>query len=363
MLFTVQVYRGLAVLLVVLYHGTIIVANRYGIPPFFDIFRLGFSGVHLFFVLSGFIILTAHVKDIGVPGRLAWYVNRRLIRIYPIYWIIFFIWGGWRLISVKPDIKGFVLNALLFMWKGEKLIIPVSWTLVYEIIFYAIFAVLVISKRIGVIVIVIWFVSILLIKDKASHQVLHPLNLMFIFGMTTAGLFFWIKKLNAGLRNIISVTSFVLGAMMFLGTAVYYSTLTVDKLIWSEHPVTIIGFGIASALLILASASESIENFFMKRYLLVLIGNASYSIYLVHIQFEKIAFDAVKSVDLIWQEGGHGQIISDMLLVFIVLVAVLCGIIIHLMIERPLLSFLRGMTNTTGRRMNICLSHSSRRAE
>lgn len=350
MLYTVQAYRGLAVILVVLFHGTIIVANRYGVPPFLDVFRFGFSGVHLFFVLSGFIILTAHIKDIGVPGRLGWYVSRRVIRIYPLYWIIFFVWGGWKLVSLNPNINEFALNAFLFTSKS-KLVIPVSWTLLYEILFYAIFAVLVIHKRIGVSLIVIWFVSILFTKGSVSYHFLHPFNLLFIFGLTAAALFHWLKKLSASAIKIISMTSLALGAIMFLGTAVYYSTLTVDQSAWPEHPVTIIGFGLASFLLVVASASESIDNFFKERSLLGLIGNGSYAIYLVHIQFEKIAYDAVKSVDRIWKAGEQSQIISDLLLLFIAIVAVLCGIIIHLAVERPLLSFLREKVNTAGRRV------------
>ena len=70
MLYSLQAYRGLAVLLVVLYHGNNIVARRYGLAPLNDVFSFGFSGVHLFFVLSGFIILTAHIRDIDTPARL-----------------------------------------------------------------------------------------------------------------------------------------------------------------------------------------------------------------------------------------------------------------------------------------------------
>ena len=67
MLYSIQAYRGLAVLIVVFFHGASKVGRKYGIVPFNDFFDTGFSGVHLFFVLSGFIIVTAHVKDIDVP--------------------------------------------------------------------------------------------------------------------------------------------------------------------------------------------------------------------------------------------------------------------------------------------------------
>jgi exopolysaccharide production protein ExoZ len=351
MLYTIQAYRGLAVLLVVLFHGSTMVTHRYGMSPFFDVFSLGFSGVYLFFVLSGFIILMAHAKDIGNPGRLGWYVTRRLIRIYPIYWIVFLVWGGWKLLSVKADMAEFARNALFFM-SNAKLVIPVSWTLLYEIIFYTLFAVLVLNKRIGIAVMGVWFMAILFQWGNAGPHILHPFNLLFVFGLTAAALSFRLGKVRAGARKTIAAASLILGIIIFLGTAAYYSTLPVEKSAWPEHPVTIIGFGVASALLVLASVSESIDRFFRERYLIGLIGNASYSIYLVHIQFEKIAFNAVKSVGWIGKDGARSMIISDLLLVYIAGVAVFCGIIIHLKIERPLLSFLRGRLNAVGRRVN-----------
>jgi exopolysaccharide production protein ExoZ len=348
MLYAIQAYRGLAVLLVVFFHGSIIVAQRYGVPPFFNVFSLGFSGVYLFFVLSGFIILTAHAKDIGDPRRLAWYAARRLIRIYPIYWLLFLVWGGWKLVSIKPDPAEFLRNAFLFM-SSEKLVIPVSWTLLYEIIFYALFAVLVINKRIGMAVFGIWFLAILAHWGTAGPHILHPFNLLFVFGLTAAAVSFQLRKLRAGARRAGAMAGLVLGIIVFLGTAAYYSTLPVAESAWPEHPVAILGFGLGSALLVLASASESIDRFFRQRHLVALIGNASYSIYLAHIQFEKIAFNAVKSVGWIWKDGERSSVIADLLLVYIAGVAVLCGVIIHLKIERPLLAFLRGKLNSLGR--------------
>jgi peptidoglycan/LPS O-acetylase OafA/YrhL len=54
-------------------------------------FRWGDAGVEFFFVLSGFIIASAHAGDISRPARLIPYLQRRIIRIYPPYWIIFAI--------------------------------------------------------------------------------------------------------------------------------------------------------------------------------------------------------------------------------------------------------------------------------
>ena len=346
MLYSIQAYRGIAVLLVVLFHGTYKVEHNYGIEPFFGVFNYGFSGVHLFFVLSGFIILTAHMKDIGIPKRLFWYFKRRLIRIYPIYWLIFFFLGGWKFISVNIDLETFFLNAFLFT-AGTKLVIAVSWTMLYEIIFYIIFAVLIINKKLGTIAIAVWFISILLNWNNPGFVFLHHFNLLFIFGMLAATLRLKIMHFDSGIYSLISKISFSLGILVFLGTSIYYSNLNVSLTSWPAHPVTIVGFGLASVLLVLGSASPEVEAAFKRHNILRLIGDASYSIYLVHLWSLKALFNLVRSLTEratgIALDDGMGQslLVSDILLSFIVIFSVLVGIIVHLKVEQPLLLFLR----------------------
>jgi peptidoglycan/LPS O-acetylase OafA/YrhL len=62
-LYTPQVCRGLACLLVAIYHGAALVGNWYGVKPLLTLTNFGFSGVHMFFVISGLIIAHAHRDD------------------------------------------------------------------------------------------------------------------------------------------------------------------------------------------------------------------------------------------------------------------------------------------------------------
>jgi peptidoglycan/LPS O-acetylase OafA/YrhL len=284
-------------------------------------FRLGFAGVFLFFVLSGFIILTAHIHDVGSPRRLTWYLARRLIRIYPIYWIVFIVWGGWRFVSIKPDLGELALNALLFSAKS-KLVIAVGWTLLYEIIFYAMFALLVINKRLGIAAMLIWFAGVLLFHDRANHQMLHPFNLLFMFGLASSAIFFRLQKLPPAWGRILGALGLALGTTLFVGTALAYSTLDVDKFAWQSHPMSVVGFGLASALMILAAASPALEGFFQRWSLMGLLGNASYSIYLVHLQFEKIFLDATRLLAWLWQPANKSGLAADALFLFVSAAAV-----------------------------------------
>ena len=87
-LYSVQVFRGLAALLVVLFHGTQFISRKFGVAPLGGLFFFGFAGLHLFFVLSGYIIYFIHRPDIGLPRRFFGFARKRIIRIYPAYWAI-----------------------------------------------------------------------------------------------------------------------------------------------------------------------------------------------------------------------------------------------------------------------------------
>ncbi len=71
--------RGLAALSVVVYHTYIILMEpQYGGHVLFaPVARHGVLGVSFFFVLSGFIISSAHWRDIGQPAAISRYAVRR----------------------------------------------------------------------------------------------------------------------------------------------------------------------------------------------------------------------------------------------------------------------------------------------
>ena len=79
--------RGVAILAVVLYHceprlrGTFLEA----------IIVWGWSGVSLFFVLSGFLITGIILDDGATSGFYANFYARRCLRIWPVYWLLLFL--------------------------------------------------------------------------------------------------------------------------------------------------------------------------------------------------------------------------------------------------------------------------------
>ena len=119
---SLQAGRAIAAMLVVLFHlGGAIAAQKYfGISAFSVPFSFGASGVEFFFVLSGFIIFAAHRNDIFQPRKLAGYLKKRAVRIYPTYWIVFLL--VYFLALASPGLRDTVPHDLSVLVKSLLLI-------------------------------------------------------------------------------------------------------------------------------------------------------------------------------------------------------------------------------------------------
>jgi peptidoglycan/LPS O-acetylase OafA/YrhL len=338
---SVQFLRGIAVLLVVLFHHSGFIERKYGLTPLAEVFRNGFAGMMLFFVLSGFIILTAHAGDLGRPARIGFYVGRRFIRIYPFYWLVLLASGGWRVFSGELSLKSLALNALLF--KGTpSLIIPVSWTLAYEVVFYGLFIAFLINRKLGAVVFLIWLVSLAALWGGPVQLpwLIDPLYGLFLLGMATAWLVGHLSPLDDRWRDGIGWSALALGTAGFMATGYLYSHAHLPADAWPHHPLTLAGFGGSSALLLLASVSASVNQALGKVKWLCGLGNASYAIYLVHLQFGKLGWNLAKAAKLA-MPGEPGIGMASVLLAWIVLFSLALGLVLHHRVEAPLLRWLR----------------------
>jgi exopolysaccharide production protein ExoZ len=197
-----QVLRGAAAVLVVLHHvaATLALPKYMGVVFAGGIFApLGRAGVDLFFVLSGFIIYYVHHGDIGDPQRLRRYAMRRLVRIYPTYWIVLILVMG--VLFVLPslgtnlDRQPLVIlkSALLIPFADRQPIVGVAWTLSHELLFYALFGIAIISNRTGTKLFALWLLCLLVARllpalPSPLNFFLHVKNLEFFIGMAVARL-------------------------------------------------------------------------------------------------------------------------------------------------------------------------------
>lgn len=147
---SIQCLRGIAALMVVLYHLTIRMER---IDPRFAHVDVLMAGVDIFFVISGFIM---YVTTLNRPDR-SWFefLRDRVIRIAPPYWVItamiVMLIGLAKLVGtggadIPVTSPWHILSSFLFIASqhpGKIAYHPVliaGWTLNLEMFFYLIFA-------------------------------------------------------------------------------------------------------------------------------------------------------------------------------------------------------------------------------
>jgi peptidoglycan/LPS O-acetylase OafA/YrhL len=342
-LYTLQACRAAACLLVALYHGAATVGHWYGLKPLGNLTSFGFSGVHLFFVISGMIIFHAHYMDIGHISN-AWnYLRKRLVRIYPFYWIVFLVAGGWKVLTSRVETGDFVANALVFS-SSKPLVVAVAWTLAYEMLFYGMFMAFIFSRRLGIAVFATWFAltAVNLIYPFSNLIAFDLINVLFMAGLvTSAAIMALRRRLSLMLLDRLGSIGLLAGSAIFIATAAWYVALDDPGLdVWRNVSLNV-GFGAASALMLFATTSRKIENFFKRRRLFMLIGDASYAIYLVHLNLQAIIGKGLIRIDWI-RNGEKNQTIALLFLVVVVLGSVALGIVIHKFVEKPVLTLFRG---------------------
>ncbi|MDX1972017.1 MAG: acyltransferase [Candidatus Sumerlaeia bacterium] len=103
-------YRGLAILFVLLYHATVFFPDR-GIlhNTLSSIILLGWSGVDMFFVLSGFLITSILLKAKTRPHYFKNFYMRRILRIFPLYYLYLILAFG-----IPELLRGGTYNPPLF---------------------------------------------------------------------------------------------------------------------------------------------------------------------------------------------------------------------------------------------------------
>jgi len=96
--------RGLAILFVLVFHARAVYANFSEIPlPIFRVLDLGWSGVDLFFVLSGFLITGILLDSRESKTYFRTFYIRRALRIFPLYFAYVLL----VMVAVRPIYRWF----------------------------------------------------------------------------------------------------------------------------------------------------------------------------------------------------------------------------------------------------------------
>lgn len=333
----IEALRGVAAAAVVLSHAARHIDKASAAPGLIAAFQAGHAGVDLFFTISGFIILFVHRPDIGQPGRLAHYLGRRFTRVVPLYWIALALTLGMGLAGghALPASARLLWSAALLPSLQEPLL-GIAWTLQFEVVFYAAFAVLILHRRAGLASMAAWLACIVLalsgIGVAGVPPQLHDVyGLEFFMGMAAAQ---WLH------RGAVPSPRLVAGA----GAALFAAMLALESagLLDGYGVAARFAYGVPAALLIVGvGAAERAGRLAVPGWLRTL-GGASYSIYLFQFVFIGLAWQACLA-------AGLDRRVPDLVL-FAALagVALAGGTVMARLVERPLLRLMRGGSGHRG---------------
>lgn len=334
-LFGVQFLRFVAALSVVVYHANL--AARKFIPgasyPALDsALDLGAAGVHIFFVISGFIMVHTASGKSGWSEAVAFWL-RRATRIYPIYWIaalaylavhaLFF--EGYGLTAASA------ILAMLLIPGWESAIIGPAWTLSYEVFFYLCFgASLWFRPGLSLWVLTALFIVLVAVNMRWPLPVSvigNPLLFEFLAGA-------WIARLLPGVTwrpRLLSIALLAFGLLGFAASLLLDLDAVPRTVLWGP-PSALVVAGVA-----LLDGSAGPEPVFAR---IGVLGDASYALYLVHV----LVLDLVMAL-IAW--SGSGLEIRGLALLIGAFVSVCVSIAMHLTIEKPMLGALRRRVKTT----------------
>ncbi|MBF0505096.1 MAG: acyltransferase [Candidatus Omnitrophica bacterium] len=317
--------RGLAALAVLLFHFTaayqyLYSIGRYGknftmhtLPPF--TFNYGNLGVHLFFMISGFVIFMT-LNNTKKPLD---FVVSRFSRLYPAYWAVLFI-NLFLALKIHPS--QFLINAtMLSAWFKSDYVMQVSWTLTAELSFYTCMLILFSMKllkyieALGLAWLCVMMFDIRLGALLGVHApwIIQQSKLLIHGNLFFAGILFYKIKFEGVTwqRNACLVLCWL---TQFIVAREYYPT-----------PIALILFFALFYLFCFDMLT------FLRNRVFVFFGTISYSLYLIHENFGTMILrllDGVKSnfyVNFIIAAGC----------------SILMGYAITVLIEQPVMKWIR----------------------
>ncbi|MCT2387154.1 acyltransferase family protein [Erwinia pyrifoliae] len=142
---TIQWLRGLAALSVVIQH-TAFKSHQYNYNILTG-YNIGSFGVDLFFIISGFIM--CHVTS--EKTKPTEFLKKRLARILPLYWVLSLV--ALVIYIITPSLVNSsggntdIISSIFLLPTKDKLLIQNGWSLSYELFFYSIILISLLSRK------------------------------------------------------------------------------------------------------------------------------------------------------------------------------------------------------------------------
>lgn len=312
MISNIQVLRAFAAINVVFFH---IIGTSKSYSQDVDLLKnlegWGASGVDIFFVISGFVML--HIQILQKRSPFEFFKNR-ILRVAPIYWaltsfviLLYLIFPSiFRETELTAiwTISSFFFTSSIFT--GQNPILYVGWALEWEMFFYLIFSIGLFFRFLSIQVFFVVFSLTCVALFTKNYIVLE-----FLFGMFVA-----YAQILCIVSNRQGMIIFILGVCcMLLSLLPSVVALGINRVLLWGVPSIFIVFGLVSCV--------QINN-----RLLIYLGDASYSIYLVQILTIPAFY---KFSSKIFREFN-----GDVLALLCLISSVFFGCLIYSLAEKPL---------------------------
>lgn len=340
----IEVGRGIAALAVVIFHAN--ASSRHIGGPFYSGLGVFEHGVDFFFVISGFIIYVAHADGPRGGAATREYLRRRALRIFPTLWLIV---AGWALLRTlageAPDAATFWRSMLPYP-SLEPTLPLVVWTLRFELLFYAVFAIFMFRPRYGMIVFTMWSLVVIgqmgLIffgQGLPGHVsfFLSAYVLDFMIGMGIAFLY----------RNFAFRTSYypLLIALCLLALSLYLlrqsGTARLSFADYTSSPAVFSTLALGLLFAFVVYGLLAAEKALVPPVWMVRLGGMSYALYLIHTPVNALVQHALPLFPVEWLRWGAGHML-------LIGAGVLAAAVFHDWVERPLARRLNRLTAPRG---------------
>jgi exopolysaccharide production protein ExoZ len=328
---TIQTLRAVAALLVVLLHAFETWGERVDPSAPGVNWENGASGVDIFFVISGFVMVISSRRLVDRPGGWLIFLWHRVVRIVPLYWLLTTVKIlavavlGSVILRTTLDFNS-VAGSYLFLPVTDSAehfrpVLPVGWTLTYEFLFY-LFLAAALALRVDVLRIIIPGLGLTAVLALVRAETWPAWTILFdtivvefVFGVALA------KWTLQGVR----LPPAIAGGLVLGGFALVLILPMV-----SEN-TRVLTWGLPAFAIVAGAVSlEPLVAPALPRWILAL-GDASYSIYLSHgfvLPAFGLLFSGVVSPG-VWTEG--------LTIILCLLVSSFVGWVVFLLIESPIL--------------------------
>lgn len=325
---SIQYLRGIAACLVLFAHAS----EQFPLDGIRLLHDVAWNGVDLFFVISGFVMTYTVAAR---PYRREEFFLRRLARIAPLYWLVTFAvallaWLAPNLLKTTQFSWPSLIASLLFVpWFDPSGVISpmlhLGWTLNYEMLFYAVFALVLYLPPLNrtLVLAMVFYALITLVNAIPFHFAPwmfygHGVTLEFVAGclIGTAYVRGWVTRM--------SMNAALVALLLGLFATFYFAYVHGEdegRLFWK---------GLPAALLVLSVLALE-QRRPLHSAVLHKIGDASYSIYLTHL----FLVMAVRKLWLVAQLPTTGWM-TNVYVAIAVVGGILMGMVVYEKVETRL---------------------------